>query len=77
MFDSAPTPATCWSYFPRMMSKRNTSSVAARPVHAADHIGSAIVELHLGDYNVNGASIGCGRAGTTFAFTRYCAETRL
>jgi hypothetical protein len=27
------------------------------------------LELNLGDYNVNGASIGCGRDGTKFAFT--------
>ena len=27
------------------------------------------LELSLGDYNVNGASIGCGRGGTKFAFT--------
>jgi hypothetical protein len=27
------------------------------------------LELSLGDYHVNGASIGCGRSGTKFAFT--------
>jgi hypothetical protein len=27
------------------------------------------LELSLGDYNVNGASIGCGPDGTKFAFT--------
>jgi hypothetical protein len=27
------------------------------------------LELNLADYNVYGASIGCGRDGTTFAFT--------
>jgi hypothetical protein len=27
------------------------------------------LELSLGDYNVNGASIGCGRGGIKFAFT--------
>jgi hypothetical protein len=52
-----------------MVSKPNTIVDASMPAPAANHLRSQTVELSLGKYNVNGASIDCGREGTTFAFT--------
>jgi hypothetical protein len=39
------------------------------PPRAARDVKSQVIGLSLGDYNVNGASIDCGRDGTRFAFT--------
>src|SRR5688572_30456002 len=35
----------------------------------AGYVRPQLVKLSLDDYQVNGGSIGCGRDGTTFAFT--------
>jgi hypothetical protein len=52
--------------FHRIVQKLNTPSVVSTPVPEGRH---GRLELNLADYNVNGASIGCGRDGTKFAFT--------
>ncbi len=52
-----------------MVWKPNTTAVYSRAVPAANHVRARAVELSLGHYNVSGASIQCGREGTTFAFT--------
>jgi hypothetical protein len=49
--------------------KLNTPSVAPMQELRRPRRVRPQLELSFGDYNVNGASIGCGRGGIKFAFT--------
>ena len=67
MFDSARTLAIRATTFHCMVANLTTPSVASMPVQEAP--GRSQLKLSLGDYSVNGASIGHGPNGTQFACT--------
>jgi hypothetical protein len=51
-----------------MVPQLNTPSVVSLPAQQANHIRPEL-ELSLGNFNINGGSIGCSADGVKFAFT--------
>jgi hypothetical protein len=69
MCATAQTPPIRGVIFSAVARKLNTPSVAPmQELREPRHV-RAQLELSLGDYNVNGASIGCSGSGAKFAFT--------